>query len=45
LVVDGGTSARLLLGVSDKDRAVVNEIRTMTKQDWEGNSAEPDATP
>jgi NAD(P)-dependent dehydrogenase (short-subunit alcohol dehydrogenase family) len=44
LVVDGGTSARLLLGVSDKDRPTVNEIRTMTKQDWEGNSSEADAT-
>jgi NAD(P)-dependent dehydrogenase (short-subunit alcohol dehydrogenase family) len=45
LVVDGGTSARLLLGVSDKDRPTVNEIRTMTKQDWEGNSSQADAAP
>ncbi len=36
LLVDGGSSARLLLGVSDKRPSTDNQIRTMEPKDWLG---------
>ncbi len=36
LLVDGGSSARLLLGVSDRKRSSDNQIRTMGPKDWLG---------
>jgi len=38
LLVDGGISARLLLGVSDKKTDDVSNIKTMTAKDWLGDT-------
>lgn len=38
LVVDGGTSTRILLGVSEKKPQVIENIRMMDKKDWFGDS-------
>ncbi len=38
LLVDGGLSARLLLGVSDKKPASVNNIKMMDARDWLGDT-------
>lgn len=38
LLVDGGTSTRILLGVSDKKEEVVENIKTMEPKDWLGDS-------
>ena len=38
LLVDGGTSTRILLGVSDKKEEVVENIKTMKPEDWLGDN-------
>lgn len=38
LLVDGGTSTRILLGVSEKKPEVIENIKTMDKKDWLGDS-------
>ena len=37
LLVDGGTSTRILLGVSDKKEDVIENVRTMSPKDWLGD--------
>jgi NAD(P)-dependent dehydrogenase (short-subunit alcohol dehydrogenase family) len=37
LLVDGGTSTRILLGVSDKKEDVIENVKTMSPQDWLGD--------
>ncbi len=36
LLVDGGTSTRILLGVSDKKEDIVSHVKTMDAKDWMG---------
>ncbi|MBA3870530.1 MAG: SDR family oxidoreductase [Anaerolineae bacterium] len=38
LLVDGGTSTRILLGVSDKKTDVVENVKTMSPKDWLGDT-------
>jgi len=38
LLVDGGTSTRILLGVSDKKTDVVENVKTMSPKDWLGDN-------
>ncbi len=38
LLVDGGTSTRILLGVSDKKEEVIENIKTMEPKDWLGET-------
>ncbi len=38
LTVDGGTSTRILLGVSDKKVEVIEQIKAMKPEDWLGDS-------
>ncbi|MEO8395610.1 MAG: SDR family NAD(P)-dependent oxidoreductase [Chloroflexota bacterium] len=38
LLVDGGVSTRILLGVSDKKTDVASTIKTMDAKDWQGES-------
>jgi len=38
LLVDGGTSTRILLGVSDKKEDVIETIKTMDPKDWLGDN-------